>query len=201
MDIVLYDIRRPLSPGEKSCLSPARLARSQKFRFEEDRARCLAAGYLIEHVLRVPEESLIKGEFGKLYGAESPTCYFNVSHAGNYVVLVQASHEVGVDVELVGGYDRRVAKKCYTPEEMEWLDTQHSDEAFYRLWTAKESIMKATGRGFDFPPESFSVLPMDETPHTIDNRLWYLHWLLYQDHVICSAVEQEREQTDVRCIE
>lgn len=200
MEIVLYDIRRPLSQGEKAHVSPVRLARSQKFRFEEDRTRCLAAGYLLEHVLQIPEESLIKGEYGKLYAPGTSPHFFNLSHAGNFVVLAQATHEVGVDVEPVGSYDQRVAETCYTPKEMAWLNLQHSDEAFYRLWTAKESIMKATGKGFGLAPECFSVLPIDETPHTVDNRLWHLHWLLYQEHVICSAVEREREHVNVRYI-
>ena len=33
-------------------------------------------------------------------------------------------------------------------------------ERFFRLWTLKESVMKAVGKGLALPPSGFSVLPL-----------------------------------------
>ncbi len=47
-------------------------------------------------------------------------------------------------------------------------------ERFFRLWTLKESVMKATGLGMNLPPGSFEVLPLAEgKPATILGRCWY----------------------------
>jgi phosphopantetheinyl transferase len=48
---------------------------------------------------------------------------------------------------------------------------------FFRLWRCKETIMKATGRGFDLALASFGVLNHDGTFKTIvqaEDQDWHL---------------------------
>ncbi len=85
--------------------------------------------------------------------------FFNLSHSGNYAVLAVSPCEVGVDVEQVAPYSQAVAEKCFTAPEREWLSRQSCGQAFFKLWTGKESVMKATGLGLRLPPESFNILP------------------------------------------
>jgi len=137
---------------------PKRLERSRKFRFREDRLRCLGAGILLSEVCGAREDELFAGPQGKPYlsGTERK---FNLSHSGEYAVLAVSGTEVGVDIEQHSERHMDVAKRVFQPEELEWMQ-EDPTERFYRLWTLKESVMKACGKGFALPPESFSVLPL-----------------------------------------
>ena len=55
---------------------------------------------------------------------------------------------------------RDVASRFFHREEIRYLDSLpqfRRDEGFYRLWTLKESFVKATGRGLDLPLRSFWI--------------------------------------------
>ena len=162
-----------------------------------DKARCLVAGLLLRQICGVTEDcQLIYGGNGKPY-LKSGDAYFNISHAGDYVALAVANCEVGVDIEKVSAYSDAVAAKCFTPPEREWLRREGCDEAFYRLWTAKESVMKASGFGFSLPPEAFSVLPLDSSAHSIAGKPWFLDWLSFSGYIICRATDGEAGKTEV----
>ena len=175
----------------------ARRKRIQAYIKPEDKARCLVAGLLLRKVCDVAgDEQLTASKNGKPYLRNSGM-YFNISHSGEYVVLAVADNEIGVDIEKIAPYDQAIAVRCFTERELEWLQSQGADEAFYRLWTAKESVMKASGLGFSLPPETFSVLPMDASAHTIAGNAWFLHWLLYEGHMICCAIGDRTEKMEV----
>ena len=165
-----------------------------------DKARCLVAGLLLRQICGVTEDcQLIYGGKGKPY-LKSGDTYFNISHAGDYVALAVANCEVGVDIEKVSAYSDAVAARCFTPPEREWLRREGCDEAFYRLWTAKESVMKASGFGFSLPPEAFSVLPLDSSAHSIAGKPWFLDWLSFSGYIICRATDGEAGKTEVTTI-
>jgi len=122
----------------------------------------------------------------------------NISHSGEYVVLAVSRHELGVDIETLGLYKDKLARRCCTEEEYIWLQTQRS-EAFFRLWTGKESLMKATGLGFALPAGSFSVLPVSDGLHTIDGRSWYMKWLdILPGYALCTASAADENIEPVR---
>ncbi|MDR2856102.1 MAG: 4'-phosphopantetheinyl transferase superfamily protein [Methanomicrobiales archaeon] len=139
---------------------------------------------------------MIYGENGKPYLKDQST-HFNISHSGDYVVLGAAKRDIGVDIEKIASYPDRVAIRCFTPLEREWMKQEGENEAFYRLWTAKESVMKASGLGFSLPPEAFTVLPMNRSAHYIAGKTWFLDWISYNNHMICVAIEGEAEKTEV----
>ena len=173
-----------------------RRKRIQAYVQTADKARCLVAGLLLRNVCGVTDdEQLMNGANGKQYLKNGSIC-FNISHSGDYVVLATADCEVGVDIEKIAPYSGAVAARCFTERELEWLQTQKTDEAFCRLWTAKESIMKATGLGFSLSPETFCVLPMDASAHFIAGETWFLDWLIYDSHVICGATHRKPETTE-----
>lgn len=77
---------------------------------------------------------------------------FNLSHAGNRMALAVARCPVGVDIEVVDERTQvlELADRFFKPDEA-WSLTQRSGRLqrrhFYRLWTAKEALLKAFGRG------------------------------------------------------
>lgn len=166
-------------------LTSERRARMERYRKPADRIRCLVAGLLLHMALGERVSVLRENKQGKPYLPQGPC--FNLSHSGKYVILGVSRHELGVDIERIAPFDDRVARRCYTDEELTWLYSQGDTRAFYMLWTAKESIMKATGLGFTLPPESFSVLPVEDGWHTVCGRRWFFRWHGLPGHEICSA--------------
>ena len=101
-----------------------------------------------------------KGYGGKPYLAKEPDIHFNLSHSGEWAVCAISSSPVGVDIQHCDEGRRDVASRFFHREEIRYLDSLpqfRRDEGFYRLWTLKESFVKATGRGLDLPLRSFWV--------------------------------------------
>lgn len=130
---------------------------------EVKRKQSICAGYLV-YLLRqrfaVPEEPFLSDGGKPVFPGNSGIC-FNISHSGSYVVLAFGDRELGVDVECVGQANLKVAKRFFTGREydhlMELGEAEQRD-AFYRIWTGKEAVVKAAGCGLSLSPRSFSVL-------------------------------------------
>lgn len=172
-------------------ISSKRRERMQRYLRQDDRIRCLAAGLLLRAAFGEEKYKQISTDFyGKPYLPGD--VFFNLSHSGDYVVLAVAPCEVGVDIERVTPYSKSIANKCFTAAELEWLSEQACNQAFFKLWTGKESVMKATGLGFRMPPESFQILPMSCGIHSIAGKHWFLQWCSLPEHVICLATATEQ---------
>lgn len=93
-----------------------------------------------------------KTEFGKPYLTDFPHFYFNHSHSAKLYVFASSEKmsDLGVDVEDL---DREVkflplAKHAFHAEELQrWLDAGQSPEYWFKLWTTKEAVLKASGLG------------------------------------------------------
>ena len=89
--------------------------------------------------------------------------FFNVSHAGDYVVGVLSDCEVGCDIEKNANAPLEVAEHYFYHSELAYIKAaEDKDKAFFTLWTLKESYMKMTGRGMSLPLDSFEVVPTAE---------------------------------------
>ncbi len=87
--------------------------------------------------------------------------HFNLSHSGDYIVLVVSDCPVGIDVEYkTKGYDT-LAKRCFRPEEYEDILNAGEEEAqkkrFLEYWTMKEAYIKCVGEGMRIPLNSFLI--------------------------------------------
>ena len=94
----------------------------------------------------------------------APDLHVSISHSGERVAVgVSAAGPVGVDIEqVVDGLDLE-GMLPYTVSETELAtfppigDGPARIEAFYRCWTRKESILKATGDGLRVPMNSVTL--------------------------------------------
>lgn len=166
------DAVRQLDFSERSVLSTSELARAERIKnplhHQRFVARCKFVRYVLGHLVRVVPEALEfrEGARGKpelvLPGrAEDDrlaALEFNLSHSENILALAVAfSRDVGVDVEVVNfGVDvLGVAEANFAAEELNWLRALPPRQCvftFYRLWTRKEAMAKATGQGIAGPP-------------------------------------------------
>lgn len=84
---------------------------------------------------------------------------FNISHAGGYVVCALTRRgRVGIDVERVRHLEWEALADSLTAVESRYLArTDDRLGAFFDLWTRKESVIKADGRGLSIPLPSVDV--------------------------------------------
>lgn len=125
---------------------------------KEDKRRSVAAELLLRYALKVngvaelPE--IVLGAKGKPY-FESGNLFFSLSHSGDKVCCALSLAEVGCDIEKIKKADLKTAGRFFSSEENLMLsslsDESEKDELFFRLWTLKESYMKATGKGLSLP--------------------------------------------------
>lgn len=143
-----------------------RQQRVDRYHFREDKNLSVGAGILMirelaRYGIAFKDTDFVYGVNEKPYIEGCEHLSFNLSHSGNMVVAAFAEGEVGVDIEKIKPTDFKIARKYFTTEEYDYLvsfeDEQKRRDEFYRLWTLKESFMKAVGLGFKLPLNSFSI--------------------------------------------
>lgn len=168
-------------------LPAARRDRAERLLRPADKARCVAAGLLLRRWIGPVEPCT--GPHGKPFVPGSPG--FSLSHSGRYVVLAVASGEVGADIEEVRPRPSAVAERCFSAAELRWLDAAADPvRAFYTLWTAKESIMKASGAGFAMPIRHVTVDPEASCGIDAAGIRFSLSWLTLDGHIVCTASDR-----------
>ena len=134
-----------------------------RYRMPDDRKRSLGAGIIIRKIL---DENGLTESCLRYSDNEKPVVdglFFNVSHAGDYVVGVLSDCEVGCDIEKNANAPLEVAEHYFYHSELAYIKAaKNKDKAFFTLWTLKESYMKMTGRGMRLPLDSFEVVPTAE---------------------------------------
>ena len=135
--------------------------RAARFRFPLHRARYIAGRgalrYLLaQYLTRQPQEfSFVLNAHGKPELA-SKQLRFNVSHSQNLALLAFCpDDDIGVDLEFRRtDYDdekiMRLAGRFFCKAESHELETVNGparQAAFFRCWTRKEALLKATGEG------------------------------------------------------
>jgi 4'-phosphopantetheinyl transferase len=145
-------------------------ARAARFVFERDRRRFVASHTatraVLGRALTVDPASLrfLIGERGKPRLLDPPIdLRFNLAHSGERALLAVAlGREVGVDIEQTRVIDDLLglAAAVFSPNEQEQLRQTPAGERhdlFFRIWTRKESFIKARGDGISFPLAGFDV--------------------------------------------
>lgn len=149
-----------------------RKEKTDRCRFEKDRRLSLGAGALLMLTQRdFGREDLLLaepavGEHGKPFFPDTGF-FYNLSHSGD-VVMCAASDAatVGCDVEMIrDAAGEKIADRFFCDDEKIFTEAAEDADArrrrFFRVWTMKESFIKATGAGMSMPLDSFSVLPVD----------------------------------------
>lgn len=102
-------------------------------------------------------DDFVRGEFGKPALREPSRLGFNLSHCAHAAIVAIADDaDVGVDIEADVVRARpyaALARRYFCTEEADWVAAQAPESvqrAFVALWTAKEAVLKANGRGIAF---------------------------------------------------
>jgi 4'-phosphopantetheinyl transferase len=152
------------------CLSVSEREPAGRFRFEPDRRRFVVAHAILRGLLAESLDSDPKGveivtdAFGKpRLGAAASGLAFNLSHTGERALYALAPGvELGVDAEELKPLAdmSRLAQDVFSARELaEWKALPEAERVagFFGGWTRKEAVLKALGRGLDYPLRAFSA--------------------------------------------
>ena len=178
--------------------TPQRQAKADRLRFEKDKRLCLAAEGLLRLALKengLQQYNLLTQEGGKPYLEGNPL-YFNLSHSGSYVLCAVSSAPVGCDIEIAATPNLRMAQRFFCPEETQWIQNGQSStlqaDRFYRLWTLKESYVKAIGQGLQLPLNRFCFDLSRAVPTLQGQNHWHFREYTLEGYrcAICAQTKQ-----------
>ena len=216
------------------CIQVEERERIRKFRYRKDAKSSIVGRLLLRlwasSVFNIPSNQFefTRTDRGrpKLKLALDQGWDFNVSHAGNFTVLVaQTSVEsIGVDVMSLSDkrFERsdekiqeffRIMNKQFTQSEWDQIKSSENQLAtFFRFWTLKESFIKAHGDGLAWNLQrlKFDVKSSDlfqsktfrESVLSIDGNLaqdWIFEETLVDttDHCISTALKNSSDDSQV----
>ena len=164
-------------PHLSQVLSPDEIERAARYRSSGDQLRFSCTRGVLRLLLgqythRSPASlDIIAGVNQKPALNESVGWQFNVSHSGNWMLIAIGRVDVGVDLEQVNAYFSfsDLLPASFSPAEQHVVATGADARlCFYELWTRKEALVKATGKGMD---SSFDQVPSLPGTHPADARL------------------------------
>lgn len=142
--------------------------------------------------LRGKQLKFTKEDFGgwSVNGAE-----FSFSHCNGVLAVVVSSSPVGVDIEQVGqSRADKLAKRIMTDREIsafEKIPLDQKEEAFIKIWTAKEAIFKSQ------KSDRFIPRDIDTLSHTIKTDIIMINGKKYIWSVATSTPCDVKIFTDV----
>lgn len=154
--------------SQTAVLSKDEVDRSDRFVFTRDKERYLAGRILLRTALATyiglaPDKIAIKhGNSGKPF--IDAKVQFNCSHSQEIFVIAVSDHKgIGIDIESIRPLDdiEGLMRQVFSEKEKEFIRTQSQSmqkQVFFQLWTRKEAVLKALGKGIDSSITQFSVL-------------------------------------------
>ncbi len=131
-------------------LTRERQEKIDRCRAERGRIQSLLTELLIRHeAAGGGEVAFTYNEYGKPHLLSPSGLHFSVSHTSHYIAYAAGIAPVGVDIEYRRSVNLNIAKHYFSRGEQEVLrESRDPVLDFYRIWTAKEAILKRNGTGF-----------------------------------------------------
>jgi 4'-phosphopantetheinyl transferase len=200
---------------QKSVLSFDEVQRGNSFVFALDQERFLIGRIRLRLTLATylgmaPEEIVFRyGLFGK--PAIDGPVHFNCSHSnGTLVIALAENTRVGIDIEFLRPLSdlEGMMRHVFTTDEQEFVRVQPvsmQQQVFYQIWTRKEAVLKALGKGINASIAFFSVLSPSSAMLLDLNRdiadtypaKWHVTDLTgLSDHSACALCQEATEQSE-----
>ncbi len=144
------------------------------------------------------------GDKGKPFLLNDEKIHFNISHSKDMVICGVSDTDIGVDIENTNRKSKNyldIANRFFSRSEYNFVKTG-SIQDFFKIWTLKESYVKAIGTGITIPLKDFSV-PLRDDYTTINGVKWFFKNYSYNDYCIsiCSSYNNLPEHIYYKNIE
>ena len=162
----------------ENILSNDEILKASRFLHPKDRdsfiSRRTALRILLSRYTDIPasEIEFIAGKNKKPeLRSESNKIRFNVSHSGELILIAISDTEIGIDIERIetGFNYSDIAKHSFSEQEISRIEqAADSRDLFFKLWTRKEALAKASSKGLD---DDLKDIPCLDGWHSIDDKL------------------------------
>ena len=155
------DIKQDLFDTLLKCVDATKRERILKYRNKKDATATLMGDlmvrYLAGNIISVGKEDFAYGYNNnkKPYLIGCDAFKFNISHSGQYVAVAAGPFEVGCDIQKYQNNIRGVEQIVFSDSEQKLIKT---DQDLFRIWTLKESFLKAIGEGFTKDVKNYTVV-------------------------------------------
>lgn len=179
-----------------------RQAKADALILESDKRLSVGAAALLKYVLEqlgVKKQIIEIEKNGKPYLKDNDNIHFNISHSGSRVMCAISDKEVGCDVQkssnLKPDFMEYVMTEAELKEIYSYENVDERKDMFFRIWSLKESYVKATGMGLKRNPKSISILDIDSDPKvypSVDDKKYYFKEYSFDDgyyYSCCSLSE------------
>lgn len=124
--------------------------------------------FILAAYLNVSPSSLAfsKSQYNKPILEGPDDLHFNASYAEDLILIGVANEPIGVDIEYINrslNYKELVGEVFTQTEKSLISSSLKGREEFFKLWTRKEALLKAVGRGLGDDLKNFSCLDGTQT--------------------------------------
>ncbi len=164
----------------------------------------LYTGAFLQHVLSKESGLLVEqlhygyNQWGKPRLENAENIHFNLSHSGDYVVLVVSDSPVGVDVEHKSKNYLSLAKRCFCESEYEEILSLQDEDAqrrrFLECWTMKEAYIKFVGEGMRIPLNTFQFSESADGISEMEGEQLYCGTFFLKENYCVSVCGMQREE-------
>lgn len=181
-------------------VSDCRKAKIDKMKFQKDKCLSLGAGLLLKQALSECgiEENSVQYSVGENGKPKIDGIEFNLSHSEKIAMCAVSDFSVGCDVELIKDADLKIADRFFTETEVKQING--NTDTFFRLWTLKESFIKATGLGMSLPLNQFCIHldnGIEVEQNISNNRFSFFEFDLSDYYKFSCCIENSTEAPEI----
>ena len=162
----------------QSIMHPDEIAGANRFFHTTDKYRSIVTRGAVRKILgEYLNQSPHSIDFGieknkkpLIINAPKTGLHFNISHSGDWILLAVADCEVGADIEHINYlfHYQDVTSDYFSANEIGYIKKNTPVERFFKLWTRKEALIKATGKGL---VDNIESLPGLDGTHSISSEI------------------------------
>ena len=151
-----------------------------------------------------PVPKFILGLDGKPFFSDFPDFQFNISDTKKTVVAAFDDDEIGIDVEHLRKFKPDLVQRFFSEKEREFVERNSMDEArneaFSRLWSLKESVVKCLGTGIAKDFTNYTVDVDEEQVQPVSSGMEIAQATLPDDIFISLCTKGHKPMFDIETV-
>ncbi len=178
--------------------------RIRRYRKEENKYQLLIGRLLLQYGMN--DQGFKNFELKDLYYDEfncplwSKQIRFNIAHSGNVVACAfSTEQQIGLDIEKIRAI--HLADFDYILNEVDHQNILKADnkyQAFFKIWTIKEAVTKAIGKGLAIDVQQIYIF---DKYAVFEKQKWYYHVIQFEKEFAAHIVADQNNFSDMKLVQ